>query len=380
MKNTKRLLSLSLVLCTLMALTTSASAEQPQPMTLAEWQGTWNSFVGYLEDEGLAQRIQELADKKGVSAEDIKAGPAKMMASEVGAMHIEGDEISFYNGFIDKNGGLLDKRAYHFVQTHTLKYGNLDFEMHEFQTAADASYPVLLMTDVHEEEGLIHFHLRYGRDVDSLIAQNEWFPTYVSPATSYDQMMAGLAHEDDELEQEDGQPAAAPASIQKNVSLANWAGAWNNMGAYLDDEPLQPAFEKLAQKEGKSVEEAKEQYAEKRRCEFDGMVFEDNGIRFLSAFADQPGALVSEGKYAYVETYPVRINDHEIEWHAFKSDDAGVKYPVILLMSVHGDEALTHFHLRYGTHAAELLAIQGWYPTFVKPNATYDQLTQEITE
>ena len=220
MKNIKRLLPLSLALCALMVFMICASAEQTQPITLADWQGTWNSFASYMEDKELEQHLQELADKKGVSVEELKAGPAKMMASEIGAVHFEGDEISFYNGFLDKNGELLDKRTYHFVKTHTLKYGNFDFEMHEFQATEDARYPVLLMTGVHEEEGLIHFHLRYGQDADSLIGQDEWFPTYVSPTTSYEQLLEGLAHGDDEEEGEHDVSSRIQLqrSIEKGVS------------------------------------------------------------------------------------------------------------------------------------------------------------------
>lgn len=227
MKNIKRLLPLSLALCALLIFMISASADQTQPIALTDWQGTWNSFTGYMEDEELEQRLEDLANKQGVSVEELKAGPAKMMASEIGAVHFEGDEISFYNEFPDKNGELLDKSTYHFVKTHTLKYGDFDFEMHEFQAMSDARYPVLLMTVVHEEEGLIHFHLRYGQDVDSLIGQEEWFPTYVSPATSYEQLLTGLAHSDDEGEnvQDDEQQATTPEPIKEGGSLEGWLGA-----------------------------------------------------------------------------------------------------------------------------------------------------------
>ena len=44
------------------------------------------------------------------------------------------------------------------------------------------------------------------------------------------------------------------------------------------------------------------------------------------------------------------------------------------------EEALTHFHLRYGEDLDEILADEEWYPVLVKPNSTYDQLYEEVTE
>lgn len=152
------------------------------------------------------------------------------------------------------------------------------------------------------------------------------------------------------------------------------------MGAYLDDEQLQDAFKKLAEKEGVTAEEAKEKYVAKRKCDFNGMVFEGDTVTLLDGFQDKGGKAVSESKYEYVETYQVKHGNYDLEWHMFKAVDEKAQYPVLLLMGVHGEEALTHFHLRYGKDAAELLAMEGWYPTFVKPASTYDQLAQEITD
>ncbi len=163
------------------------------------------------------------------------------------------------------------------------------------------------------------------------------------------------------------------------VTLADWEGTWNNMGAYLDQVDVQEGFEKLAKKEGKSVEEAKRDYFAKRKCDFDGMVIEGNKATLLDGFADKDGKAIETVEYEFVEIHKAKHGNHDLEWNVFKaSGDA--KYPILLMMSVHGEESLTHFHMRYGSDVKELLETEGWFPTFVKPSTTSEQLIDEIAE
>lgn len=50
------------------------------------------------------------------------------------------------------------------------------------------------------------------------------------------------------------------------------------------------------------------------------------------------------------------------------------------MMPVHGEEELIHFHMRYGSDENELLGMDNWYPTYVKPNSTLEQIADEIAE
>lgn len=163
------------------------------------------------------------------------------------------------------------------------------------------------------------------------------------------------------------------------VSMSDWEGTWNNMGAYLDDKELEPAFETLAKNEGQSPEEAKADYVKKRKCDFDGFVVKGDQVTLLDNFQDKGGNPIDEVEYAYVTTHKVKHGNHDIEWYTFKAK-GDAKYKILLMMPVHGEEALTHFHLRYGDDEEQLLAEEGWYPTFVKPTSTHEQLIAEITE
>ena len=163
------------------------------------------------------------------------------------------------------------------------------------------------------------------------------------------------------------------------IQLSEWEGTWNNIVAYLDDEELEEAFEELAERENMSVEETKSSYMEDRKVDFHGLVIEGDKATFLDGFKDKGGEKIVEIEYKYKEMAIAKHGNFDTEWYAFEAEEDG-DYEFLLLMPVHGEEALTHFHLRYGNSIEELLAMEDWYPTFVKPNSTYDQLYEEITE
>lgn len=167
--------------------------------------------------------------------------------------------------------------------------------------------------------------------------------------------------------------------IEDEIHLSDWEGIWNNMGAYLEDEELEVAFEDLAEREELSVEEAKENYMEDRKVEFNGFIVEGNKAMFLDDFKENDGEVIEEAEYEYKETVIAKHGNFDTEWYSFESKGDGA-YKYLLLMPVHGEEALTHFHLRYGDSVEELLELEDWYPTFVRPDSTYDQLYEEITE
>lgn len=163
------------------------------------------------------------------------------------------------------------------------------------------------------------------------------------------------------------------------VELADWDGTWNNMGAYLNDAELEQAFIDLAEREEVSVEEAKTNFVEGGKINFDGLVIEGNKVTLLDSFKDEDGQVLKELEYEYKESRTVKHGNFDTEWFVFESDDDG-EYKNLLMMPVHGEEALTHFHLRYGEDLDELLAAEDWYPILVRPNSTYDQLYEEVTE
>lgn len=168
-------------------------------------------------------------------------------------------------------------------------------------------------------------------------------------------------------------------ATKDTVSLADWNGTWNDMGSYLDDSELSGAYKEVADRDGKPAEEVKSALQKRRHCDFHGLVIDGNNMTFLDGLKDKGGKETGNASYTFKEKHIVEQGTSQIEWDEFSGSD-GAKYKVVLMMPIHGEETMTHFHMRYGDSAEALLAKDGWFPTFVKPDTTYDQLKSEITE
>lgn len=164
------------------------------------------------------------------------------------------------------------------------------------------------------------------------------------------------------------------------VSLSEWEGEWNDMSGYLDKEEIQPAFKTLAENEKIDEKEAKENYLKKRHSDFSGLRIKGNEVEFLNDFPDNNPEVQGKGTYKFVEKQEVEHGGHKMEWDVFEAENEDAPYKFLLMMPIHGEESLTHYHMRYGDDKDKLLAEEGWYPTFVKPSTTDQQIIDEITE
>ncbi len=166
----------------------------------------------------------------------------------------------------------------------------------------------------------------------------------------------------------------------EEITLADWEGSWNSIEGYLGDDALKDAFKVLAQKEKVSEAEAKENYIKKRHADFKGMKIDGNKVTLYDNFEDKNGKEIETVEYEYTNQHKVKHDNYDLEWDVFKAKDANAKYPVLLMMPVHGEEELIHFHMRYGNDENKLLEEEGWYPTFVKPSSTMEQIAEEVAE
>lgn len=173
---------------------------------------------------------------------------------------------------------------------------------------------------------------------------------------------------------------SSAAASAEEVSLADWNGDWNNITAYLDDPAMQSMLEEHAKEDKTSVDEVKKELAHDKEIDFKAMKIDGDKITYFDGFTANGGKEIGSNTYKYVDKYKATHGKHEFFWYEFKANEADAKYPCILIMPIHGEESLTHFHLRYGKDAEEMLKIDGWYPTFVKPSSTIEQLAEEISE
>lgn len=152
------------------------------------------------------------------------------------------------------------------------------------------------------------------------------------------------------------------------------------MGGYLEKPEIQGAFKTLAEKENTDEKSAKEGYLKKRKCDFGGLEISGDHVKFLKEFPDAKGEVIGEADYTYKDKIEVEHGGHKLEWDVFEATSKDAPYKVLLMMPIHGEESLTHFHMRYGDDKDSLLKEEGWYPTFVKPSSTDQQIIDEITE
>ena len=172
-----------------------------------------------------------------------------------------------------------------------------------------------------------------------------------------------------------------PEEVESDqVSMADWEGEWNDMGGYLEKAEIQEAFKTLAEKENTDEASAKEAYLKKRKCDFGGLEIAGDHVKFLKEFPDAKGEVIGEADYKFKEKIEVDHGGHKLEWDIFETTSEDAPYKVLMMMPIHGEESLTHFHMRYGDDKEALLKEEGWYPTFVKPSSTDQQIIDEITE
>lgn len=199
--------------------------------------------------------------------------------------------------------------------------------------------------------------------------------------------LAGCAGQAEDVKAEDTsqetaatQPAAQEETAATKTTLAGWEGTWNDFSSYLDKSEVADAYDEAAKMNNTTAEDVKAELKNKRECEFHGLKIAGDTVSFLDGFESEGGAEVTKATYEYVDSKKVMHGGHELEWNVFKAKEADAKYPVLLMMPVHGEEELTHFHMRYGSDADELMSKDDWYPTFVAPSSTIDQIKDEIKE
>lgn len=172
-----------------------------EDVKLSDWEGSWNSFLYYFDMDEVNTAFEEKAEKDGTSAEEAKEAFTKMSDTEFNYLEITEDKITFYNVEPVAPGEELDddkkeelaSNTYEYVTAHEGEHGGKVFYWYEFNAVEeDAKYPVVLLMDVHGEETMPHSHMRYGDDVEEILAQEDWYPTIVAPETTIGQVVDSI--------------------------------------------------------------------------------------------------------------------------------------------------------------------------------------------
>lgn len=205
MKHLRTFLAALLLVC--LTISSTAFADPTEAVTLADWAGTWNNYAGFFDQADFLNAAKAHLKDSDKKLEDVLTPYREMMKADFQAMTIDGDTITMLDDFSMEKGNVVSQSAYAFVQAHTTMYGEFEVVWYEFKATGESKYPVMLMTPPHGhgDEGMIHFHFRYGDDVQQLLAKEneEWYPTFVVNTTTVDQLVDELFHHDEHEEHND---------------------------------------------------------------------------------------------------------------------------------------------------------------------------------
>ncbi len=172
------------------------------------------------------------------------------------------------------------------------------------------------------------------------------------------------------------EPTEENSEIAKDLTnLKNWEGSWGSMTKYLDVPEVDKAFEEVAAKENTTAEEVRKNYDEKRKVDFNGIKFEGDKVTFFEEPEYKDGNEITSATYRFKE-----MVENKQTWYIYEADEKDAKYPVLALMESDIDSGLHHFHMRYGASQEEVMAKDGWYPGFVWPDTTTEQIVHDILD
>lgn len=156
--------------------------ESDNKASLADWEGTWESLSAYFDDPELEESFAEHAEEHGESVEEVKEEFEETKGTEFDVMTVDDDTVTF---IADKDADASESAvAYDLSAAYDVVDGDLEYTWFIFEAGDDASYPYLALMPQHGEESLVHFHMRYGDDVDAMLEESEWFPVLIKEGTA----------------------------------------------------------------------------------------------------------------------------------------------------------------------------------------------------
>lgn len=167
-----------------------------------------------------------------------------MQKTNFGDIEISGNNITFYS----LDGSVKCKGEYDYVGSKTVDFQGHQFEWHMFNLRSDkdgcSEYKHVIATAVHDEAGLTHWHMRYGKLCFDILMDNPayemWYPTMAAEGTTAETIANAY---DAEAEMIGAFVVASREAANKSISLAEWNGKWVNTERLLDDPLMDPVYE-----------------------------------------------------------------------------------------------------------------------------------------
>lgn len=159
-------------------------------VSLSDWQGDWNSMYEYLEDTEIQSAYSTLAKNEEIDEDKAKEDYLAKRKADFAGLIIDADKVTFLDNFPEKDGKTIGEGTYKFSKTEEQMLGEHKITWNIFEaTNEDAPYKYLTLMKIDPNEDLLHFHFRYGNDLDEILNKESWFPTVVSPQTTNEQLI-----------------------------------------------------------------------------------------------------------------------------------------------------------------------------------------------
>lgn len=156
----------------------------PEDVSLDLWKGDWNSLDAYYDDPVVKAAIEEAAKEQNITPEEFIKNFEVRRKSDFKSLHIEGDEIVFYDGKMGE-GKEITTAKYTLKEILEVPHGSRTLNWFVFETENKDVKPLLALMQIHGEEHMAHYHARYADNMDEIKDQDsKWYPTFIRTSTS----------------------------------------------------------------------------------------------------------------------------------------------------------------------------------------------------
>ena len=186
-------------------------------------------------------------ESSNFTVDDISNFFHAMQKTDFGDIEISGNNITFYS----PEGSVKCRGEYDYVGSKTVDFQGYPVEWHMFNLRSDKEgcleYKHVIATAVHDEAGLTHWHMRYGKLCFDILMENPaygmWYPTMAANGTNAEMVSNAYSAEAQMI----GAFAVAAKQASNNtLSLEKWSGRWVNTEQLLDDPLMDPVYEAAA--------------------------------------------------------------------------------------------------------------------------------------
>ena len=218
--------------------------------------------------------------------------------------------------------------------------------------------------DDDHDHGDEHEHEEEETDLEKLKESlKKEIPTYTILTKEQKDALVQKVSEADSLDK-------VKMALKEGITLESWQGVWNNFGAFTDNPAVEKTFKDI------DAENKVQEFIAHYEVGFDVMEFEGHNIKFYDKLKEKGGKVISNGEYEFEKAHAITHGNYKTHLYEFKSKTDDVKYPVVILVEVHGAVGSVHYHFQVGNTSKE--ALKAKMGTFGKSDNKIDGIVNSV--